>query len=53
MLHHIVVPFYIKDKKLDELTKQVIRFKRIQEIVLSAQAPIKSKSKPTLVNKHV
>lgn len=26
-----------KDKKLDELTKQVIRFKRIQEIVLSAQ----------------
>ena len=26
-----------KDKKLDELTKQVSRFKRIQEIVLNAQ----------------
>lgn len=27
-----------KDRKVDELTKQVIRFKRIQEIVLSAQS---------------
>jgi hypothetical protein len=26
-----------KEKKLDELAKQVIRFKRIQEIVLTAQ----------------
>ena len=26
-----------KDRKIDELTKQVLRFKRIQEIVLSAQ----------------
>ncbi|RNA19782.1 hypothetical protein BpHYR1_050435, partial [Brachionus plicatilis] len=27
-----------KDRKVDELTRQVIRFKRIQEIVLSAQS---------------
>ena len=41
--------FCLKEKKVDELTKQVIRFKRIQEIVLSAQTnlhnSIKNKSK--------
>ena len=44
-----------KEKKCDELTKQVIRFKRIQEIVLTAQTNvnnsnqiIKNKSKPQL-----
>ena len=31
-----------KDKKLDELAKQVIRFKRIQEIVLTAQTSMSS-----------
>ena len=38
-----------KDRKIDELTKQVIRFKRIQEIVLTAQTNVnnhmKTKSK--------
>lgn len=38
-----------KDRKIDELTKQVIRFKRIQEIVLTAQTNVnnhmKAKSK--------
>ena len=47
-----------KEKKCDELTKQVIRFKRIQEIVLTAQINvnnsnqmIKNKSKLYLVPK--
>jgi len=31
-----------KDKKLDELAKQVIRFKRIQDIVLTAQTSVSS-----------
>ena len=30
----------LKDKRCDELAKQVIRFKRIQEIVLSAQTSV-------------
>ena len=36
---------YFKDKKLDDLTKQVIRFKRIQEIVLSAQSNLNNQIK--------
>ena len=34
-----------KDRKCDELTKQVIRFKRIQEIVLSAQTNVNNQMK--------
>ena len=34
-----------KERKCDELTKQVIRFKRIQEIVLSAQTNMSNQMK--------
>jgi hypothetical protein len=34
-----------KERKCDELTKQVIRFKRIQEIVLTAQTNVNNNMK--------